>query len=64
MEWDCKSSWEHLKAVVKHDGNSVLKTKWVGVLHYNRNSDDDKFNFESRAKIIFFFLLIHYIREQ
>lgn len=27
MEWDCKSSWEHLKAVVKHDGNSVLKTK-------------------------------------
>jgi len=27
MKEDCKASWDHLRAIVKHDNNIVLKTR-------------------------------------
>lgn len=27
MEEDCKASWDHLKAIAKHDGNNSMKIK-------------------------------------
>jgi len=27
MQEDCKASWDHLRAVVKHDNNVVLKIR-------------------------------------
>lgn len=27
MESECKASWDHLKAIAKHDGSSIMKTK-------------------------------------
>lgn len=32
MEEDCKASWDHLRAIAKHDGNTAMKNK------YNYNS--------------------------
>lgn len=28
MEIECKSSWDHLKAIAKHDGPTQIKLKW------------------------------------
>ncbi len=27
MEEDCKASWDHLRAIAKHDGNTTMKIK-------------------------------------
>jgi len=28
LQEDCKASWDHLRAIVKHDNNVVLKIKF------------------------------------
>ena len=29
MEEDCKASWDHLRAIAKHDGNTAMKLKYI-----------------------------------
>ena len=29
MEEDCKASWDHLRAIAKHDGNTAMKIKYL-----------------------------------
>ena len=29
MEEDCKASWDHLRAIAKHDGNTAMKIKYT-----------------------------------
>lgn len=31
MEEDCKASWDHLRAIAKHDGNTTMKIKYTTV---------------------------------
>ena len=43
MEEDCKASWDHLRAIAKHDGNTNVKIKysfipWIWYLDNNYNS--------------------------
>ncbi len=42
MEEDCKASWDHLRAIAKHDGNTTMKIKYsisrLINLHFSINS--------------------------
>ena len=51
MEEDCKASWDHLKAIAKHDGNNSMRIKYVHFLstvgHF-RSSTRHSFHLECR----------------